>query len=783
MRPALLWVPPLALAAVALVPTAPPARAAAEQPLVEKVRKSIDSGVSFLRSQQRRDGGWEVDRESVARYGGWSALAVLALLNAGVKSTDPAVASGLEFLRKVKPERTYTVGLQTMVFVLAGQKRDQEAIQRNVQWLLEARAGDGWTYGPAGSGPDNSNTQYALLGLHEAIQSGVKVSPKVLEEIRSLYLRTQFRGGWGYRPRKMEPTVTMSTAGLCNLLITGMDLEVGKAKLRADGSAEHCGEYKENEPVTRALDLLGRIFPARLTEGNVTERLTNSPFYALYGIERAGRLTGQRYLGGHDWYEVGCRYLVESQQRDGSWEGRAVGLDHWPVVATSFSLLFLSKGRTPVLVSKLAYGDPDYTGWNNKRSDMRHLVEFCGRELFKGRPLAWQAFDVRRKRAEGREAQRELAAELLQSPVVYFNGHDFAPGGKEKEVLREYVANGGFILAENCCGKARHPRFDADFRALIKDLFPDSELQPLEPEHPVWLASGKFEVSPRDFPLEGVKQGCKTVVIYSPVPLAGYWEANQSARGKGRKAFEAGASIIAYATGLEPPRPRLTEVDIVRDDHRDKGKRGYLRVGQLRHEGDWQPAPKAMKNLMAEARKVGLDVALETTPLYASAEAVKDFRFLYLHGRNDFRYAKGDLKHLRFGLKSGGTLLADACCGSEAFDKAFREFMRVLWADDKLKLEPIPPTDHLFSAELNGEAIKTVRCRRKTPGSRRVDPMYHPRPPELEGVKYNGRWVVIYSRYDLGCALERHTAPDCLGHDHASAVRLAKAAVLYALKP
>ena len=55
-------------------------------------------------------------------------------------------------------------------------------------------------------------------------------------------------------------------------------------------------------------------------------------------------------------------------------------------------------------------------------------------------------------------------------------------------------------------------------------------------------------------------------------------------------------------------------------------------------------------------------------------------------------------------------------------------------------------------------------------------------PPALEGIKINDRWVVIYSRYDIGCALEKHQSTDCLGHDHASALALGQAAVLYALK-
>jgi len=42
------------------------------------------------------------------------------------------------------------------------------------------------------------------------------------------------------------------------------------------------------------------------------------------------------------------------------------------------------------------------------------------------------------------------------------------------------------------------------------------------------------------------------------------------------------------------------------------------------------------------------------------------------------------------------------------------------------------------------------------------------RPTQLEGIKVNGRWAVIYSRYDIGCALEKHASSDCKGYDHDS---------------
>src|SRR5262249_35012966 len=98
------------------------------------------------------------------------------------------------------------------------------------------------------------------------------------------------------------------------------------------------------------------------------------------------------------------------------------------------------------------------------------------------------------------------------------------------------------------------------------------------------------------------------------------------------------------------------------------------------------------------------------------------------------------------------------------------------------KLEPISPNDELYSRELNGEEIASVRCRRPGPDGGRGRPEFQVLPPELEGVKYRGRWVVIYSKYDLGCALEKAPSPECIGHDYDGAVRLGRAAVLYALK-
>jgi hypothetical protein len=556
---------------LALAFAAAPARAAAppvaRDPLAEQVRQAIEEGLRYLRSQQRKD-NWEGVPGGLAFQGGCTSLVLLALLEAGVKPSDPTVQRGLEYLRRIPPKQTYVVALQTLALVRAGQKADRKLIQRNVDWLLSARLPDGWSYMKVDARgrsnlSDNSNTQYALLALHVARRAGAGIDSRALAAVRKLYLDTQKDGGWSYRPHLRHPTMTMTGAGLSGLVITDRAVGIGKQKLRPDGSAENCGKYDDNRNRAAALAWLGDRFPARLTAANAAERL-GSPFYCLHDIGWVGRLTGQRYLGGHDWYEVGCRYLAATQRADGSWEGSSgrslTTFDRWPVIATSFSLLFLIQGRTPVLIAKLAYGPRDDPGWNNKRNDVRHLTEFASRELFKGRPLAWQAFDVRGRKPNRAEIER-LAEALAEAPVVFFNGHRRAPGGAEEKILAGYLARGGLVLAEACCGDKA---FDRDFRALMKRLFPTAPLKPLPADHPLWRAGGKFKVSPRNFPLEAIVQGGRVVVVYSPRPLAGYWEANLSDKGRGQKAFHLGACVIAYATALKAPPPRASRARAVK---------------------------------------------------------------------------------------------------------------------------------------------------------------------------------------------------------------------------
>lgn len=754
----------------------------ADEPLVERVRVAIEKGVLILRREERGRGNWEHSIGAQSKPGGYTSLAMLALLNSGVKADDPIIQRGLAYLRRVEPEWTYVVGLQTMVLAEVGDPRDGPLIQRNVDWLIAQRKmrGNklrGWGYsGPTAlaSGTDFSNSQYALLGLHAGKQAGARIERAVWESIEAFYVDSQdVDGGWVYSfdYGNRGPVLTMTIAGFCGLHIAGLELNATRRQILPDGVDPRCGVYDENVAIAKALQALSTP-DVRTT---FTFRDSNF-FYNAYGIERAGRLSGQRFIAGHDWYREGCEAVCRQQQEEGSWTGSGHG-EHSLIVSTSFALLFLSKGRTPILISKFAYG-PD-EGWNNKHNDCRYLVEYASRELFRKQPLAWQTYDARKLDLSNRDAFLGEVGSLLQSPIVYMNGH-LAPrlSDVQKKLLMQYIDEGGFLMAEACCGR---PEFAAGFRALMTELFPDTPLKPLGPAHPIWTAH--VPVAPDFVALEGIEKGCKTVVVFSPQPLAGWWEINDRSPPpkRGGRAFQLAGNIIAYATGLEMPKPRLTENKVLDPRETLRAPRGFLKAAQIRHDGDWQPAPRAMPNLMRYLHgEFKLDVSSQTEELRLNSPELFQFKFLYMHGRRRFGFTPDELNNLRANLKTGGVLLADACCGSPEFNAAFRTFATQLFPE--AKLEPIPPGDPLFGAEINGTGITTVRLRREKPDGRGVEAEFRETPPLLEGIRIDGRWVVIYSRYDIGCALENHQSSDCAGYDKTSAFRLASAAVLYQLK-
>lgn len=758
----------------------------------EAVIKAIEKGKQYLISKQSPDGRWENGLNGMYPTGP-TALATLALLNVGMTPQDPPIQKALEFLRsKGTPEMTYEAGLQLMVYAAAkDEKRDRARMLSIVRKLEEAQDTTGQTPGwwgyqlpPGGHGTDHSNTQYAVLGLREAAFAGIPTSRKGWELTRQHWTKAQSPdGGWGYTAAGGGSSGTMSVAGIASLVMADSmlpdDSDVG-----ADGLPKCCQDEVRNEALEKGLNWLRTHFAVG---HNIGDTAIGGVLYYLYGLERAGRLSGLRFIGNHDWFREGAAFLIRGQGGDGRWEGNGAG-EQDAVIGTSFALLFLSKGMAPVLINKLKFGPPAdrnakgiaVEDWNRHRHDVHNLTDMISGMPKWPKLVTWQVVEMDKALKGGG------VADLMQAPVLFLSGKEQPVlGDPEVELLREYVNAGGFIFAVGNCNAAG---FDVGFRELIQRMYPnrEAELKKLTPEHPIFRS--EYLLSDAQVELWGVDFGCRTTIVYSPDDIACGWNKwcvseppNRRPELKGfiSKSTHIGVNVLAYATGREPPNKVDQDKIAQQAAQRDRIEAGLLQIVQLRHTGGWDTAPHALRNiLIALNDTAGLSAATKPRELAASDPNLFNYPIAYMHGRHKFDLSRAERERLKQYIENGCVLFADACCSSAQFDKSFRELLTALYPDKPLTR--IPVTHELYSTKI-GHDLRTVRRRGadQTAGRGVIANAVITGEPALEGIEIDGRYVVIYSKYDISCALERQSAIACEGYVSEDATKLAVNIIQY----
>jgi hypothetical protein len=760
----------------------------------EQVRQAIQGGVKYLKDQQLADGSWPI---YLAYQGGVTSLVTLALLYCGEKPDEAHVAKALEYLRSLKAEEvnsTYVISLQTMVFAKAEPDRDRLRIRENVLWLQKnqipagPRAG-AWSYPAQGSG-DNSNSQFALLALNEAERVGVEVSGQTWRRAKAYWEDCQNPdGSWAYY-KGMTGSGSMTCAGISSLIIANGAVHEGDARVNGD-RIECCnrGQSEDERRVQRGLDWLAANFSVSHNPGGQRGGEYWLLYY-LYGVERVGRLTAHRFIGGHDWYREGAdRLLRMKSDLASSWRGAGYAEEN-ERIATAFALLFLSKGRRPILMAKLKYGNEE--DWNQHRSDVPNLTQYV--ESAWQRDLGWQVVDLRAANVD----------DLTQSPVLYLSGKNSplpaAPREKQElaQKIRGYLDRGGFLFADANCGGAG---FDEGFRQLMALVFPEPEykLQLLPPEHPIWRA--EKPVPPDQLrPIYGVEFGCRTSVVYCPVQTTGgvrpslscLWELARTGRDTQysrpvQSQIDAGAAIginvLAYATNRELKYKDEIPRSVEKLAPGDTMRRGRLYIANVRHPGGCNAAPRALVNLLeASARELGMRVAPAEKEISLTDDALFDYHMVFMHGRTSFRLTDAERKQLKTYIERGGMLLADSICSSDAFTESFRGEMAAVFPGRPL--QAIPAKDPLLTPTYGGFDLSAV-TRRDPQSSGDKGPLkalLRKVAPELEAIRFDERYGVIFSRYDLSCALEKHDSLECQGYIPEDAARIGLNVILYSLQ-
>jgi hypothetical protein len=323
----------LVLAAAVAVAAPVPEDDQAEKELREGVGAARAKAIQYLKKQQDKEGSWEgvVLGQIAGLKGGTTALAALGLLEAGVPANDPTVTQAVAYLAKLPPDKTYVVSLHAQVLARVDAKKYAKEIQADADWLLKKairKRGklQGWSY-PADEIGDNSNTHFAVMGLHVAAQAGAKVDERIWRDIRDYFADTQLGAnvlyGWPYvNVGSRHPSRSMTTAGLlCLAVATKYDEQAKGPDLafkNAMGTLLGKNDFGDGKSVAYTL----------MTTAELGRALGSNEF-------KSGKLA-------RAWYREGVEQLVKAQQEDGSFKLGERGIDKGqPVITTACGLYFL----------------------------------------------------------------------------------------------------------------------------------------------------------------------------------------------------------------------------------------------------------------------------------------------------------------------------------------------------------------------------------------------------------------------------------------------------------
>ncbi|WP_254509858.1 DUF4159 domain-containing protein [Anatilimnocola floriformis] len=793
---------------VALLPrtsNAQPGMELHKEVTAETVNNAIRYGVGYLHSKQKPDGSWADFESPFAQPGAITALITLALLNCGEKIDEPHVKAALEYLEKSKPPgSTYATSLHIMAMCQADPQRYKLKIASLALWLEahqvkgEGPQRGGWSYTPTTGLSDNSNTQFAMLAMHEAERVGVKISDQTWQLAKEYWLKNAVydkgRGAWGYHN---GVSGSMTCAAVASLIIAEDRLANMEARVVGE-QVQCCGIEPGDDEISRGIDWLGRNFTVRTNPGDDGQS-HNWQLYYLYAMERVGRMSGRRFFFGkpqlnpntgafttprYDWYREGCEILLGQQDAfTRFWSG--LQLERDPLIATPLALLFLAKGRRPVVIARLQTPNSN-SDWNHHRRSMQNLVGRVERQWKVD--LSWQTYELK----------DATVADLLEAPVLFLSGTQAVNfTDAQKKVLKDYVNQGGFLFIEACDGNGCNgSAFDQSIRQMLKEMFPESPLRKLPPDHAVWHA--QQPVMPQNLPqdsefwLWGLDSCCRTGVVYCPKSLSCYWELAhpyresnypQKVKDQIEQVSRIGGNVLAYATNRQL-KQKLDKPQIALGNLNAKTPRGALTLPKLSHNGGADDAPNALQNLLTFLdKRMEMKVDYERRPPIAANEPkLLDYPLLFAHGRQAFQWTQTERRALKTYLDRGGFLFADAICASEEFSYAFKAEILAMYPNGKFYR--LPPNHSIFTEEFHGFNLNAVQLR--DPKTRNPnDPLQtdmRTTTPYLEAFEVDERIAVILSPYDLSCALEKGASLECKGYVTADAARIGANIILYALQ-
>jgi len=812
---------------------AAPREKAEEKVTPEQIDAAIQKGVAYIYSQQKPDGRWEEmdHRTGIAHdwektqgdtFGGFSALATYALLTADEKPDDKRVVSAISFLKKADVIGIYSLGLRAQVWHLLARDpkekeemadlatKDADRIVNNINTTGDNRGL--WDYGTGkGKRIDHSVSQYGILGLWALQEAGANVDIRFWHVFDERWRADQLAdGSWSYdatpQHKGTHPrSAAMTAAGIATLFIT-------QDNTYADLPDHHGNLFNSN--IENGLRWMAEHFK---------EVGTN---YGWYGVERIGVASGTKYFGTIDWFQKGAEHLIATQAKDGSWPTEDPGGTH--LTDTCFAVLFLARGRAPIMMNKVQYeiaaknGKPEEADWNERPRDVANLAQWTG-DRVEGN-FNWQLVNL-----------KVTAEELRDAPILYFAGDqalNFTEAEEDK--LKIFVREGGMILAN---ADYSNKLFTDSVMTLGTKMF-GYEFRELESNSPIWTENGR--VARGSGKVLALSNGIREMmIILNSGDPAKVWQTPPNTPRSEPMAL--GANIFLYAVDKKNLESR-GQSTLVLPNFAVKTER-TIAVARLKYGGNWDPEPGGWWRVAAifhndfhvdlevkpvslgkgeltaapraavpprpsksEIRKMAFKrippdqvqgtegdpdklnallqpkIAEVESELDAAAEAARraavgSLKIAHLTGTTKFVLSDEQFDELQKFINGGGTLIIDSGGGSPDFSNSAEELLKKLLPDEAAKAlqVPLPPDDPLYT--LKDHAITEVRYRtfaRTVVGNLRSARVF--------GIPVNGRIAVYYSPEDISGGLVGQPTDGIVGYSPDTATDIMRNIILATAK-
>ncbi len=775
----------------------------------EEVDAAILKGQAFLLSQLK-NGNCEEVAEMVKenpgandakgwQWGGLTSVATYGILASGIKPTDPRIAPTIEWLSKARIQGHYASGFRSQVWPFLPEKTARAYSTADFKLLLNgmhpadkdgAKQGFYPYYtalpGSPGYPPngdlngmgirqphwyDHSVSQIAVLGMWACEQSGQNVPMLYWQMVDAAWKKDQNPdGGWSYvdDPTHPEGTPTMTAAGVATLFIT-------QDYLFRTNRFEICNGGIRNEWIDHGLAWLDQNIDRMLT-GGVKEH-----FYAMYGIERVGVASGRKYFGTTDWYKVGADYLLHSQAANGCWWA-----DDGPIPDTTFAILFLVRGRAPVILSKLEYqnankqtapgtpaggakrisASPGYGSrraqidpWNERPRDAANFAAWSGKQI--EQYLNWQIVNL-----------QVPTSELHDAPVLYIAGSEaLVFNDEEVAKLRAFVDEGGMILGNADGGS---DAFAKSFTALGHKLFGKYEFRDLPSNHSIFVdqlyKASKWRIKPK---ILGMSNGVRELMLLVPKADPGrQWQIRADRTNS--EMFELMQNILFYEVGTSNLRKRGDSYIVEMNPGAKVAP--TVKVARLMVGDNPDPEPGGWRRLAAVLNnddKIGIMV----NEVKLGEDALAGYQIAHLTGTTQFTLNEAQRKALKDFVAAGGTLIVDAAGGSADFaESAERELAAVFGGQPTHPGIELPRTHPVFAVLNADPEDKRGPLYRKFAVARRGELNV----PRLRGIEQGGKVKVFYSEEDLSAGLVGDPVDGVLGYSPEAATDIMRGIVRYA---